>query len=115
MAGPCLDPPPPPVNSELQVEDTSGPDGEPSEAPRPAHNLPPTTSGAYNAHTKIEAATWTRWKSGGYIYANLDHTTQRRFAAMEACLNYFISANSKHFVTASITAAKGQRTGPYYA
>lgn len=80
-----------------------------------AHNQPPTKREALYARSQIDAATRTPCRSGGYIYADLDHTTRRRFFAMEACLNHFIRADSKNFLAASIRAADGQNSGPSYA
>lgn len=80
-----------------------------------AINRPPTVREAKVALERVDAATRTRRRSGGYIDTNLDQVTRRRFAAMETCLNHYIGAGAKGFVACSLHAAHGQRQGATYA
>ena len=112
---PPLEAPPPSPILAPQDHSVPNPSDAPTNASDSACNRPPTIGQAYSARNQVDAATRTRRRSGGYIYADLDYTTRRRFDAMDACLNYFINAGAKRFLAASIAAAEGQRKGSTYA
>jgi hypothetical protein len=107
--------PPPVANPHTEDEIEPALNEVSDEDIKSAWNCPPTAKEAYYARNQVDAATRTRCRSGGFIYAELDPTTRRCFTAMEACLNHFLRGGSKHFLAASVRAAEGQDAGPCYA
>ncbi|QRW23715.1 hypothetical protein RhiXN_08751 [Rhizoctonia solani] len=68
-----------------------------------------------NALEKVSDAIWTPQPGGGYMYHQLDQTTQDRFAAIKACLVNYLCPDTKGFMVESLIAARGQCRTPTYA
>ncbi|KAF8686043.1 hypothetical protein RHS04_00397 [Rhizoctonia solani] len=80
-----------------------------------ATNQPPTIQEAKNTLEKVSDAIWTPQPGGGYMYHQLDQTTQDRFAAIKACLVNYLCPDTKGFMVESLIAARGQCRTPTYA